>query len=220
MGLRHRCRLERRDDRPLPRARRELHRHGQHLHQGTQREDPRGLLPDRSRRRPSRSRGHRHQVRRQPLAHGSQRRRKRHEGHDGRRAPLAAAPADRLHRPPVVPLLGSPHPHRGTDARDGAAGAAGQGAAHRPERPSGVGLCAGAVLRAPARRHAAGGPADRIQPAAAHRGSRAHPDGHARRHGRHALEPAPWRRPQREVQPGQPPEGRWQHPASAPTAST
>ncbi len=101
----------------------------------------------------ARPRRDRHQVHRQPLPRRSQRRRREPQGHLRAVRAVAAAPADRLHRPLLDARLGQAHAHRGDDARAPRPGAGGQGPLHRRLRHAGVEGGAGATDR----RRSAGG---------------------------------------------------------------
>ena len=111
------------------RTRRQLHRHRQLLHPEPLREDPR--RPHRPPRRPTRPSGDRDQVQRQPVSGRSQRWRLGPQIVDQRLRKLAAAVADRLHRPVLAAHLGRQHPDRGNDGRTRRPRCGRQGSLHR-----------------------------------------------------------------------------------------
>ena len=97
--------------RRLSGSRRQLHRHGQLLHQRHQR-----VVPRRIHAGPSGAAGLGDQVHPQPSRQRSQRCGQSAEEHGaGRRGQPEAAP-NRLHRSLLAAHLGSTHPHRGSDA--------------------------------------------------------------------------------------------------------
>ena len=193
----------------IHRTRRELHRHGERVHQGALGDDHRRLSASRrSRPRPA---GHRHQVLRQPVLRRPERRRRQPQVVDRGLRGVAAAAADGLHRPVLDAPVGSVHADRGDDARARRPGERRQGALHRLFRHAGVEDGPGAAAGALPGLDAARGGADRVLADRAHRRGGADPDGARARNGRCALVSAAGRRAHREVHPRE----RWQRAAGA-----
>ncbi len=189
------------DHRPVPRARRQLHRHRQLLHPQPFRENHR--RPHRPPPGPARPHRDRDQVQRQPVPGRSQRRGLGPQGVDQCLRKLAAPFANRLHRPVLAASLGPEHSDRGDDGRPRRPGAGGQGSLHRCVRHPGVedrrsqhdcafprlvGLC---------------WTADRVLVAGAHGRAGTGTDGERIRPGHHSVVTAEERRAQRQVHPKQ-----------------
>ena len=132
LGLGRQPRGLRSDPRRVPRPRWQHHRHRQHLHQRTLREDRR-RLPRRPA-RPPRARRAQHEVLRQPPSRRPQRWRRWPQGADRPAGGFAAPPADRLRRPLLAAQLGPARADRGNDPRARRSRRRRQGPLRRPLR--------------------------------------------------------------------------------------
>ena len=152
---------------------------------GPLRKDHRRL--HRPRPRAARPRRHRDEVLRQSSSRRSERRRRGPQEHRRLVRTVAAAAADRLHRPVLDALLGSLHADRRDDESARRSRGVGQGALHRAVGYAGVEGRAGADDRALPRLGAARRPADRVLAARADGRGRADPDGARDGARRHAV---------------------------------